>query len=311
MFLVRKTGETYGLLGKILLNLLDRGRGFLKKTPSQIEIAVSLNLYAVSLLKGRDYMPRRARRESSTGIYHVMTRGLNKMPVFKEKREKTRFVNLIRENLSKYDVAIYAYCIMPNHFHLLIKADLQELASFMAKILASFAHYYNFKHCRVGYVFQDRFKSQCIEQENYFWNCFRYIHRNPSKNGRLEDLLRYEYSSMADLYYNNKSDIIAKESFEKMKKRFYTRQDFLAFHDKGSWDIFEDVEEDIEDNNFRIANELLTEYQWKYDLSDKEVLEYIKTRREYENELMKILQVSKKKVLQIEDVIRQKQRGTG
>ena len=116
---------------------------------------------------------------------------------------------------------------------------------------------------------------------------------------------------MADLYYNNKSDIIAKESFEKMKKRFYTRQDFLAFHDKGSWDIFEDVEEDIEDNNFRIANELLTEYQWKYDLSDKEVLEYIKTRREYENELMKILQVSKKKVLQIEDVIRQKQRGTG
>ena len=70
-------------------------------------------------------MPRRARQESSTGMYHVMVRGLNKMPVFKEKGEKTRIINLIRENLSEYEVAILAYCIMPNHFHMLIKADLK------------------------------------------------------------------------------------------------------------------------------------------------------------------------------------------
>ena len=73
-------------------------------------------------------MPRRARQESSTGMYHVMVRGLNKMPVFKEKGEKTRIINLIRENLSEYEVAILAYCIMPNHFNMLIKADLKELA---------------------------------------------------------------------------------------------------------------------------------------------------------------------------------------
>ena len=58
-------------------------------------------------------------------MYHVMVRGLNKMPVFKEKGEKTRIINLIRENLSEYEVAILAYCIMPNHFHMLIKADLK------------------------------------------------------------------------------------------------------------------------------------------------------------------------------------------
>lgn len=83
-----------------------------------------------------------------------MSRGINKLPVFKEKRE-------IRENTQKYDVEMYAYCIMP--FHLLIKADLEELASFMAIIIAEFARYYNYKHNRTGYVFEGRYKSQCVE----------------------------------------------------------------------------------------------------------------------------------------------------
>lgn len=123
-------------------------------------------------------MPREKRQQSSTSIYHVMSRGLNKLAVFRETRERTRLINLIRENLEKYNVEIYAYCIMPNHFHLLIKADLEELASFMAKILAAFAKYYNKKHNRVGYVFQGRYKSQCVENIGYFWNCLRYIHNN-------------------------------------------------------------------------------------------------------------------------------------
>ena len=127
-----------------------------------------------------------------------MTRGLNKMPVFKQQREKTRMINLIRENLPKYEVAIYAYCIMPNHFHLLIKADLKELASFMAKILADFAKYYNFKHQRIGYVFQDRYKSQCIEKESYFWNCMRYIHLNPLNEKDFKELINYKYCSVKE-----------------------------------------------------------------------------------------------------------------
>ena len=83
-----------------------------------------------------------------------MSRGINKEAIFKEQRERTRMLNLIRENTMEYDVEIYSYCIMPNHFHLLIKADLKELASFMAKVLAKFAKYYNQKHNRVGHVFQ-------------------------------------------------------------------------------------------------------------------------------------------------------------
>ena len=87
-----------------------------------------------------------------------MSRGINKEAIFKEQRERTRMLNLIRENTMEYDVEIYSYCIMPNHFHLLIKADLKELASFMAKVLAKFAKYYNQKHNRVGHVFQGRYR---------------------------------------------------------------------------------------------------------------------------------------------------------
>lgn len=255
-------------------------------------------------------MSRRARQVSETGIYHVMARGLNKMPVFKQKREKTRIVNLIRENLSKYDVAIYAYCIMPNHLHLLLKADLQELASFMAKVLAAFAYYYNFKHHRLGYVFQDRYKSQCVEKESYFWNCLRYIHRNPANQGTIKEILQYEYSSMAE-FYNGEQDILSSEAFLIMSQRFQTIQDFLEFHKSESWDVFEDVEEDVTSNHLRIANEILTEYIWKYNLPKEEILEYIETRKEFEDKLAKVLQISRRKVLDIEQIIRKELTGTG
>lgn len=249
----------------------------------------------VSLQERRDLVSRKARKRSSIDVYHVMVRGLNKMPIFKEKREKTRMVNLIRENLSKYKVDIYAYCVMSNHFHLLIRADLKELASFMAKILAAFANYYNYKHHRVGYVFQDRYKSQCVEDESYFWNCMRYIHSNPSTKGEIKELLQYQHSSMRE-FYTGKKDIVAEETFLMAENRFRTKQDFLEFHKSGSWEVFDDVYEDTLNNNTRIAQEILDTYSWKYNLSEEEILQYVKTRREYEKELSKVLQISRKSI---------------
>ena len=146
-------------------------------------------------------MPRRPRQKSATNCYHVVVRGLNKIAVFQDKREKTRILNLIRENYEKYNIKVYAYCIMSNHFHLLLEAELKELASFMAKIIASFAHYYNYKHNRTGYVFQGRFKSQCIENGSYFWSCLRYIHLNPVKAGMCKSIEDYVQSSVGE--YNH------------------------------------------------------------------------------------------------------------
>ena len=124
-------------------------------------------------------MPRTARRRSSTDFYHVIARGINKEPIFKQKREKNNFLRLLLKHLKDRDIEIYAYVVMSTHFHILLRADLKLLSNYLAIVLAEFAEYYNFKHNRNGHVFQDRFKSECVESQQYFWNCVRYIHMNP------------------------------------------------------------------------------------------------------------------------------------
>lgn len=255
-------------------------------------------------------MARRARRESSTGMYHVMVRGLNKLPVFQQKREKTRILNLIRENLSKYEVAIYAYCIMSNHFHLLIQADIKELAAFMAKILAAYAHYYNYKHNKVGYVFQDRFKSECVETSGYFWNCLRYIHRNPCSDNNVENVLKSNCNSLREFYYQ-KQDIIADQAFDMVNDRFETRENLLKFHQRDSRDVFCDVEEDIIRNHMCIARDILEEINCQTDIPKLEFLEYIKTRELFRKTLMTTLKVSRNTADGIMQLLRTELMGTG
>lgn len=253
-------------------------------------------------------MPRKARQKSSTGVYHVMSRGLNKLPVFKQTREKTRMVNLIRENLSKYDVGVYAYCIMPNHIHLLIKAEVEELASFMAKILAAYAHYYNYKHNRIGYVFQGRFKSETVEEEAYFWNCIRYIHLNPSKE--IKTVLDYKHSSLAEVYYAKK-DIIHQDMEILCERRFASKQEFLEFHFRKNKDIFMDEDEDFWMCIVKISKDILSELHWKHGLELEEILEYSETKKEFKKLLSKTLHISGRKIQRLYDTIYKELKGTG
>lgn len=248
-------------------------------------------------------MPRSARKRSVTDVYHVIGRGLNRNFIFSENREKRRFVSLIRENLFQYDVVIYAYCIMPNHFHLLIKADIKELSSFMAKVLAAYAQYYNFKHDRIGYVFQDRFKSQCIEEENYFWNCMRYIHLNPSKDRDYRKISKYKFSSFYE-FCQDKKDLVHESAFVMKRRRFQTLQQFLSFHKIDNRDVFTDIEEDMNWNNLRVARTVLFDMKWDLGIPEEEVLEYVDTRRLFEDVLIKSLRISRKKAENIREVLR-------
>lgn len=232
-----------------------------------------------------------------------MSRGINKLPVFKENRERTRMLNLIRENALQYDVEIYAYCIMPNHLHLLIKADLKELASFMAKIIAEFARYYNHKHNRTGYVFQGRYKSQCIESIGYFWNCLRYIHNNPLYLQDVDNIVDYRYSSFKELYYGEK-DILANLIFQLVYGKFNGIEEFLYFHEMKSWEVFEDVPEDANVDKIRIAKEILLQYATVNEVQTIEILDYFKYRREYQKDLVKILHISIKKANEIINIVK-------
>jgi len=235
----------------------------------------------------------------------VTNRGTNKLPIFNSNREKTRFQNLLKEYKEKYDVQIYAYCIMSNHFHLLIKADLEELASFMAKILAIYAIYYNKIHQRIGYVFEGRYKSQCIEDTNYFWNCFRYIHRNPVKANICKSVEGYKYSSAREYYEETEIEIVALDAMELIKGKFVNNQNFYDFHreevDRNI--LFIDTpEEEFIQQKVR-AEVILEQMQKDFQISAEEILDDISTRNLFDDVIRMCLKIKKEQAKRVRNAI--------
>ena len=246
-------------------------------------------------------MPRRPRQRSRTDCYHVIVRGLNKLAVFKDKREKIRILNLIRENFKEYNVKIYAYCIMSNHFHLLLQAELKDLSAFMAKVLASYAQYYNYRHKRIGYVFQDRFRSQCVEEESYFWNCVRYIHLNPVKAGICRDMEEYKCSSISEYYQvQDEEDRILWEGVLRIsRKRFGNKRTFIDFHNMKDRDFFIEVPEEEFMQRVEIAKGILWDMEYELKTPAEEIIDYSKTRNEFEQRLADTFHISKKAAQEI------------
>ncbi len=140
-------------------------------------------------------MPRVAREKSSTGVYHVILRGHNQQPIFKEEEDARRFLHILEKYQKTGDYLVFAYCLMANHIHLLIKEEQVELGTIMKRIGTSFVYWYNRKYERCGNLFQDRFRSEAVEDEQYFLTVLRYIHQNPVKAGLVEEPASYKWNS--------------------------------------------------------------------------------------------------------------------
>ena len=128
-------------------------------------------------------MPRKARAKSKTGIYHIILRGINRQKIFNDNEDKKRLLETLLRYKEKSKYQIYAYCLMDNHIHLLLKEGEEPLAQIMRRIGGSYVYWYNHKYERVGNLFQDRFKSEVVEDDTYFLTVLRYIHQNPAKAG--------------------------------------------------------------------------------------------------------------------------------
>ena len=119
-----------------------------------------------------------AYKHSDSGVYHVILRGVNKQQIFECTEDYQRFLNILRTLTvreqdesgyrSKPNCVIYAYCLMGNHVHLLIKESSETLAQIMKRISSSYVYYYNHKYGRIGHLFQERFKSQPVGDWGYF-----------------------------------------------------------------------------------------------------------------------------------------------
>lgn len=152
-------------------------------------------------------MTRMAREISSTGIYHIMVRGINRQDIFYDDDDRIRYLESVNKTVDEENGQIMGYCLMNNHVHILIREGNTGLARIMKRIGTSYAFWYNRKYQRSGHVFQDRFKSECIDDDNYLKTVIRYIHQNPVKAGMAELPELYRWSSCADYYEDKRRSV--------------------------------------------------------------------------------------------------------
>ena len=122
-------------------------------------------------------MPRQERLQSATGIYHVMLRGINKQDIFEDDEDYIQFLKILNGLVDRHDddghilpahCTFYAYCLMTNHVHLLIRERDELISESIKRIGVAYARYYNHKYERNGHLFQDRFRSEPVNSIEYF-----------------------------------------------------------------------------------------------------------------------------------------------
>lgn len=182
-------------------------------------------------------MPRQARKKSRTGIYHIMLRGINRQQIFEDSEDYNKFLQILEECKAISEFEIFAYCLMSNHIHLLLKEDKEPIEQIMKRITTRFVYWYNIKYQRVGHLFQDRFKSESVENDEYFLTVIRYIHQNPVKAGICKKLQDYTFSSYNE-FFKNQTFIDCDFVLDMIEKN-----DFIKFNNEKAFEQCLDIEE--------------------------------------------------------------------
>jgi putative transposase len=133
-------------------------------------------------------MPRQARLDSPGLLHHVIARGIERRPIFNSSYDYLDFLSRIEINLSRYPCQIFAWALMPNHFHLLIRSGAQGIYPFMKRLMTGYAVSFNQRHHRAGHLFQNRYKSIVCEEAAYLLELVRYIHLNPYRAKIVKNL---------------------------------------------------------------------------------------------------------------------------
>ena len=147
-------------------------------------------------------MPRQPRLDAPETLHHVMVRGIERTALFRDDRDRTRFVTRVAALAAQGAWTIYAWALLPNHAHLLVRTGQRPLPRSMRSLLTGYAGAFNRRHKRVGHLFQNRYKSIVVEDDPYLQELVRYIHLNPLRAKLVPDLSRldrYPWSGHAGL----------------------------------------------------------------------------------------------------------------
>jgi putative transposase len=135
-------------------------------------------------------MPRLARNKLPDGLFHVTGRGVARNNIFRDELDYADFKRHLLRVAEAYGWRLHAYCLLPNHYHLIIEATSRNLSIGMQRLNGRYAQRFNQRYDRVGHVFQNRFGSYVIETEEHFLRSLAYVAANPVKAGlceRIED----------------------------------------------------------------------------------------------------------------------------
>jgi putative transposase len=155
---------------------------------------------------------------SPDNLYHIYNQGNNRQEIFSCNEEYKFFLNLIRENI-KPNAEVISWCLMPNHFHIMVYTDerildlkkqgglvIDSLTNGIRKLLSGYARIYNSRHNQSGSLFRQKTKSKCLSetaskmntQQDYYFNCFHYIHQNPLIANLVKKLEDWDFSPFKD-----------------------------------------------------------------------------------------------------------------
>ena len=152
-------------------------------------------------------MARLSRLASDSGVYHVILRGVNRQDIFESDKDYLKYLSLMERVAFPVDengmripplLVIYAYCLMPNHVHLLVREQKCGISAAIKWISGTYAGYFNQKYEHIGHLFQNRFRSEVVNDWEYFLTLMRYIHQNPVAGGIVNDVRHYRWSSWSE-----------------------------------------------------------------------------------------------------------------
>jgi len=168
-------------------------------------------------------MPRKARIDAPGALHHIICRGIAKNKIFIDAKDRYSFLKRLGKILTDTDTPCYAWALMPNHFHLLLRTGIVPISSVMRRLLTGYAIYHNHRHDRQGHLFQNRYKSILCQENTYLLELVRYIHLNPLRGKLVKDI-----NQLDEYPYCGHSVILGK------KNRSWQEIDKILglFHDK-------------------------------------------------------------------------------
>ena len=156
-------------------------------------------------------MPRKE-RITHPGFYHVISRGVERRNVFLDGDDFDKFLSLMYTEFKKYNIITHAYCLMTNHYHLLIETKEPNISDAMKRVNSLYSIYFNQKYHRSGHLWQGRFASYYLYDDVHFWYVAKYIERNPIKANMVNQIDHYKYQSFFQWKYKLEHYLLIQDS---------------------------------------------------------------------------------------------------